>query len=176
MLTGTLAAESKELIVTAGGGSQPHASQHNRSAGLDFSFYRYERSPKQHLQIGVSYTRIRTDTDAHDSLWAVSIYPQLSLYPEADGSFRALFPDWAAPYFFVRALGPTYLSEKQLGEREQGKHFAFQAQVGLGLKLDFSERHTGIASLSYKHFSNGGLFKPNDGMDIPLVLSLGLQF
>lgn len=177
-LTGLLAAPAAlardALILTLGAGSQPHADQSNKSAGLDYSFYRYERSAHQHLHIGVSYTRVRTDTTDNDQLWAVSVYPQLSIYPEAAGRFRALFPDWASPYFFVRALAPTYLSEKRLGEREQAKHFSFQAQVGFGLGLRLGEQREGIVSLSWKHFSNGSLLEPNDGIDIPLVLSLGL--
>ena len=165
-----------ELILTLGAGSQPHANQRNESIGVDYSFYRYERTARQHLQIGVSYTRIRTDTAENDELWAISVYPQLSLYPDADGGFRKLFPDWVSPYFFVRALGPTYLSEKQLGEREQAKHFSFQAQVGFGLGLRLGEDREGVLSLSYKHLSNASLFSPNDGIDIPLVLNLGIRF
>jgi hypothetical protein len=169
---------ARELILTLGAGDQPHADQYNRSIGADFSFYRYERTVRQHLQIGVSYTRIHTDTDtgSPDDLWAISIYPQLSLYPDAQGGFRRLFPAWADPYFFVRALGPSYLSETQLGEREQENHFAFQAQVGFGMLLDFGQARTGILSISWKHFSNGDLFDKNDGIDVPLVLSMGAKF
>jgi hypothetical protein len=168
-------ARADELIVTAGGGDQPHADQHNRSVGVDYSFYRFERTARQHLQIGISYTRIHTDTDDDDRLWALTIYPQLSLYPAEDGAFRQLFPSWAAPYFFVRALGPSYLSTTTLGEREQANHFAFQAQVGFGLLLDLGRERTGILSLSWKHFSNADLFGQNDGIDVPLVVSLGMK-
>lgn len=165
-----------QLIVTAGGGSQPHANQSNRSIGVDVSFFRHERTANQHLLLGVSYTRIRTDADHDSGLWAISIYPQLSLYPDAEGRFRNWFPQWASPYFFVRALGPSYLSSTRLGDREQAKHFAFQAQVGFGLMLDLGRQRTGIASLSWKHFSNANLYDQNDGIDIPLVLSLGMRF
>lgn len=166
---------ARELIVTMGGGSQPHADHYNKSAGIDFSFARFERTEKQHLQIGISYTQIRTDTESNARMWAISIYPQLSLYPAENGTFRELFPDWSAPYFFVRALAPSYLSATQLGEREQENHFAFQAQVGFGLMLDFGQDRTGILSLSWKHFSNADLFDKNDGIDVPLVLSLGMK-
>ncbi|WP_162064550.1 acyloxyacyl hydrolase [Vibrio taketomensis] len=30
--------------------------------------------------------------------------------------------------------------------------------------------------LLYRHFSNANLDKPNDGLDIPLMLSLGIAF
>jgi hypothetical protein len=162
------AVSARELILTAGGGSQPHADQHNTSIGLDFSFFRLERSQRQHLQLGISYTYLHTDADTHTNLWAISLYPQLSLYPKADGWFRGLFPDSVAPYFFVRALGPSYISSTRLGTREQANHFAFQAQVGLGLTFDLGRRQ-GIVSLSYN------LFHMNDGIDVPLVLSLGMK-
>ena len=42
--------------------------------------------------------------------------------------------------------------------------------------LDFGRRRRGILSLSWKHFSNGDLFDTNDGIDVPLVLSMGVQF
>jgi len=164
-----------KLTLTLGAGSQPHADHYNKSAGVDFSFLRFERSPRQHLQVGISYTWIETDTSENRELWALSIYPQLTLYPRAEGGFRGLFPRWAEPYFFVRALGPSYLSSNQLGERQQSNHFAFQAQVGLGLILDVGGRPA-MAALSYKHFSNAGLFSDNDGIDVPLVLSLGMRF
>lgn len=175
LLAAPFASAQDELILTLGAGSQPHAEQYNESLGLDYSFYRYVRSERQHLQLGVSYTRLRTDTAADYELWAISIYPQLSLYPDADSRFRAIFPGWVSPYFFVRALGPTYLSDKQLGDREQAKHFSFQAQVGFGLALRLGDQRQGLLSVSWKHFSNGSLFKPNDGIDVPVVLSLGLR-
>jgi hypothetical protein len=174
MLTRTVAA--RELLITVGGGPQPNSEQTNTTAGIDFSFARFKRSVRQHIQIGVSYTYLSTNTDTNSSLWAVSIYPQLSLYPDKDGRFRGFFPEWAEPYFFVRALAPSYISESQLGEREQANHFAFQAQIGVGLTLNFPNQRQGLLSLSWKHFSNANLYSKNDGIDIPLVLSLGLKF
>ena len=55
---------ANELILTHGGGSQISSSQENRTLGVDFAFYRYERSPRQHLLIGVSYTYMSTDAVA----------------------------------------------------------------------------------------------------------------
>ena len=172
----TQTAAARELLITVGGGPQPNSDQSNTTAGIDFSFARFKRSARQHIQIGVSYTYLSTDADTFSNLWAVSIYPQLSLYPKQDGKFRALFPNWAEPYFFVRALAPSYISESQLGDREQANHFAFQAQVGFGVTLKLPNQQQGLLSLSWKHFSNANLYSKNDGIDIPLVLSLGLKF
>ncbi|MCZ6619363.1 MAG: acyloxyacyl hydrolase [Gammaproteobacteria bacterium] len=166
---------ANELILTHGGGSQISSSQENRTLGVDFAFYRYERSPRQHLLIGVSYTYMSTDTVENDEIHALSIYPQLSLFPRAEGKFARAFPNWVNPYFFVRALGPSYISANRLGEREQANHFAFQAQIGVGLQLDFGQEREGVLSLSWKHFSNANLFDDNDGFDFPIVLSLGIK-
>lgn len=171
-----LSGNADELILTYGGGSQTGSNQENTSTGADFAFYRYERTPRQHLIIGVSYTRMSTDTVDDDEIHAFSIYPQLSLYPRADGKITRIFPEWADPYFFVRALGPSYLSASQLGEREQANHFAFQAQVGFGLLLDFGHARKSVISLSWKHFSNADLFSKNEGIDFPIVLSVGANF
>ncbi len=41
--------------------------------------------------------------------------------------------------------------------------------IGTGLA------RTGIA-LSWKHFSNADLFDDNDGIDLPVVLNVGIKF
>jgi lipid A 3-O-deacylase len=170
--TTAVAAAPYELIVSAGGGPQPGADQTNRTTGLDFSFWRWERSSRQHLLIGASLTRVTTDTTGFGSIRAISIYPQLNLYPRRRS--------WGQPYFFVRALGPSYISDNRLGTRLQSRHFAFQAQVGVGIYIDHggddSDGVQTIVSLSWKHFSNADLFSDNDGIDVPLVLNIGVRF
>ena len=81
--------------------------------------------------------------------------------------------DAVRPMFFVRALGPTWLSNRTLGDREQGSNFAFQAQIGAGLW--FGEGKDWLVSLSYKHFSNAGLASPNDSFDVPVLLTVGYR-
>lgn len=156
-----------ELMFNLGYGPQPsgHVTQRNFTTGVDLSFFRYQRSPRQWLSLGLSYSYLASDTEQHRSLHALSLYPQLTLLSEQ-------YQQWQA-WFFVRALGPTYLSEKQLGSRQQAKHFAFQAQVGIGATHLPSQWQV---ALSYKHFSNANLDSPNDGFDIPLVINFGKRF
>ena len=160
--------QADEVIISFGGGKQPDASQNNKTFGLDYSFYRKIRSYRQHFLLGVSVTHMTTDTATNKTVNAISFYPQLNLYP------RKL--DWGQPFFFVRALAPTYISSNQLGEREQEHHFAFQAQVGFGAYLNFQDTRGIIVSISFKHFSNANIFSENDGFDFPVVLSLGTRF
>ena len=170
-----LSGNADELILTYGGGTHEGSHQRNTAVGVDFAFYKHERSQRQHLLVGVSYSYLSTDTPANDHIHAFSIYPQISLFPNSDGKLAGTFPEWAKPYFFVRALGASYISANRLGEREQANHFAFQAQIGIGLQLDFGQERKGIVSLSWKHFSNANLFSDNDGFDFPIVLSLGVK-
>lgn len=157
-----------EVIINFGGGKQFHTSQNNKTFGLDYSFYRKIRSYRQHFLLGVGVTHMATDADTNKTVNAISFYPQLNLYP------RKL--NWGQPFFFVRALAPTYISSNQLGEREQEHHFAFQAQVGFGAYLNFQDTREIIVSISFKHFSNANIFSDNDGFDFPVVLSAGLRF
>ena len=159
-----------ELSINTGGGQQPHAKQSNRSYGIDYHFYRFARSERRHLIIGASYTYIESDHNDNalkDSLYAISVYPQINLYLNERG--------WGQPYFFVRALGPSYLSDNRLGERQQDNHFTFQAQVGAGAYINLGRGRRGSATISWKHFSNANLFNNNDGIDLPLMLNLGLE-
>jgi hypothetical protein len=160
--------QADEVIVNYGGGKLFHTSQTNKTFGLDYSFYRKIRSYRQHFLLGVSVTHMTTDTATNKTVNAISFYPQINLYP------RKL--NWGQPFFFVRALAPTYISSNQLGEREQEHHFSFQAQVGFGAYLNYQDTRDIIVSISFKHFSNANIFSENDGFDFPVVLSAGLRF
>ncbi|WP_299598394.1 acyloxyacyl hydrolase [uncultured Microbulbifer sp.] len=161
-------AAANELLISAGGGPQPDSPQTNRTYGIDYSFKKFEKSHRQHIHLGVSYTRVETDADEHKSFHAVSIYPQLNLYPRKQS--------WGQPYFFVRALGPSYISSNQLGNRHQDNNFAFQAQVGYAARINWQSREDLVVMVSWKHFSNANLFSDNDGIDMPFVINVGLNF
>lgn len=163
-----LPVSANELLLSAGGGPQPHSDQHNSTYGIDYSFKKFVKSYRQHIHLGVSYTRVETDTDEHSSFNALSIYPQLNLYPRQQS--------WGQPYFFVRALGPSYISSNQLGDRHQNNHFAFQAQVGYAARINWKEKEDLVLMVSWKHFSNANLFRENDGIDMPFVINVGLNF
>lgn len=165
-----------EVIVSTGRGAQPGSEQSNRASGIDFIFHTSERSMRQHIEVGVAYTELSTDTGMNDSLYAVSIFPQLTFYPAQTSRVAVGAPRWAEPYFFVRALGPTYISAGTLGNREQADDFSFMAQVGAGILFDANDAMKVNLSVSWKHFSNGNLFDENDGIDVPFVISAGVRF
>jgi hypothetical protein len=157
-----------ELYVSWGTGPQHDRHQHNSQAAIDYNFYRFERSARQVFSVGTGYTRLWTDAATDRSIDIVSLYPQLTLWPVRD-SLRGT-------YFFVRALGPSYLTDNRLGSRQQAEHFAFQAQVGVGYRKQLEADKALMLQLSFKHFSNANLFSDNDGIDIPFVLTFGFSY
>jgi|ETNmetMinimDraft_3_1059899.scaffolds.fasta_scaffold149159_1 hypothetical protein len=167
---------ANDLILTLGGGKQPDSKQENKIVGLDINFFEYIRSNRQTMNIGVSYTQLKTNFDTDKKLWAISIYPQLTLFPSEDSWLSNQVLKTTTPYFFVRALGPTYLSNNTLGDRKQSKNLTFQAQVGLGILFKTKSSKENFLFISWKHFSNANLFSENDGFDSPIVIGFGLKF
>ena len=164
-----------ELILAIGGGQQLDSDQENKTVGLDYGFYELQRSARQMINVGVSYTYLGTNFGSGEALHAISFYPQLTLFPDADSWIGRNVPHGSRPYFFVRALGPTYISETHFGDREQSEHFTFQAQVGFGVRFATRSGRESSLSISWKHFSNANLFPDNDGFDLPIVVSFGLR-
>ncbi len=172
-----------ELFFNFGGGPQLGSDQNsdesgqvNHTAGIDYSFYRHDRSARSSLLIGMSYTYMGANSTEFDRIHAVSIYPQLSLYPTPTSWVRSILPGDSEPFFFVRALGPSYISANRLGSRQQANNFAFQAQIGIGVNMFFREDRHATVAFAWKHFSNANLFSENDGIDLPVVLSVGIRF
>jgi lipid A 3-O-deacylase len=158
------------------GGSGGNSGQINSTFGVDYMFYRNDRSLRSSFHVGVGYTYIGADSDEFDKIQAISIYPQLSLYPGPDSKASSWFSGTTKPYFYVRALGPTFISANRLGTRQQANHFTFQAQIGIGLITQMNNGTEFVTALSFKHFSNANLFKENDGIDLPFVLNFGMRF
>lgn len=76
--------------------------------------------------------------------------------------------------FLTGSIGGSYLSNTYIGNRDLGSHFAFQDQLGFGFA--FGAQKNLYTTLQYLHYSNAGLASENDGMSVPLVLTLGYQF
>ncbi|MES2626103.1 MAG: acyloxyacyl hydrolase [Pseudomonadota bacterium] len=157
-----------EIYASWGTGPQHKRHQHNSQVALDYNFYRFNRSTRQTFSLGMGYTRLWTNAATDTSIKAFSFYPQLTLWPVRE-SLRG-------SYFFVRALGPTYISDNRLGARQQAEHFAFQAQVGVGYRKELETEKALMLQVSFKHFSNANLFSDNDGIDIPFVLTFGYSY
>jgi hypothetical protein len=179
--TATLSAN--EVIFNIGGGPQWNsdhtagdAEQINSTIGIDYGFYQHHRSPRSSFHIGASYTYMRANSEEYNEIHAISIYPQLTMYPGSESWIRTIMPGNSEPFFYVRALGPSYISANRLGTRQQAQHFAFQAQIGVGALVHLGGDRQAVIAISWKHFSNANLFHDNDGIDLPIVLNLGVRF
>lgn len=157
-----------ELFISGGTGRQLDSDQHNSQFAIDYNFHHFQRSARSGFTLGMGYTRLRTDAAINTTINAYSLYPQLTLWPVSQRLPGA--------YFFVRALGPTYLDENRLGDRQQANHFAFQSQVGVGLRRPLYGNSKMMLQVSWKHFSNANLFDENDGIDVPFVFAFGVSW
>ena len=155
-----------QLTFSFGEGYQPESNQHNKQLAVDYFFYEIERSSRTRLSLGVGFTHIETDARFNKRLNALSLNPRLTLTPVSNNRY----------YFFVQALGPSYISSNSLGDRKQDKHFTFQAGIGGGIRQPLDQNKTLLLEVSWKHLSNANLFSDNDGIDVPFVLSLGIHY
>ena len=70
-----------------------------------------------------------------------------------------------SPYLEL-GLGGALLSQTRLGPRELSTRFQFTEWIGVG--LDFGKRYS--IGWRYAHFSNAGIKKPNDGIDVQQIV------
>lgn len=93
-------------------------------------------------------------------------------------AFRAYFAD---PRFhcyrpYIQAsIGPVYLTNRQLGNREQGAHFALQSTLETGMEIGNQQRSLDL-NLHLAHYCNAGLAHPNQGINLVAIFCIGYQF
>jgi hypothetical protein len=96
----------------------------------------------------------------------------ISIYPVLKWTFLHTVP--ADIYFFYSVAGPSYISKTSVDEKDLGKHFTFQDNMGTG--IFFGERRNLNAEIKIGHYSNGNLFPGNASVKIPLTLNIGYAF
>ena len=169
-------AQADEFAVFLGSGPQAGSDQRNEVIGFEYSFYTWERSERQQLQVGVAYASYETNAGGNSQLRVLSVFPQLTFYPPKSSRLALAMPNGVLPYFYTRMLGPAYISESSLGERNQANNFAFHAQIGAGFLFTSESGRQVVTHVSWRHLSNANLFSPNDGIDVPFVLTFGVRF
>ncbi|HVV69439.1 MAG TPA: acyloxyacyl hydrolase [Gammaproteobacteria bacterium] len=107
-------------------------------------------------------------TDEHKHVVNIAVSP----------AFRAYFadPDYhrVRPYLGI-SVGPTYISDKQLGNRLQNTHFALQSTLEAGTEIGNS-KHSVDLNVHLTHICNAGLADPNQSYNLLYVFSIGYQF
>jgi lipid A 3-O-deacylase len=66
--------------------------------------------------------------------------------------------------YLEAGIGIGFLSEETIRGRNLSSHFQFEDRGGIGVKIGKQKRHD--LSFRYMHYSNAGLWQPNDGIDI----------
>jgi lipid A 3-O-deacylase len=72
--------------------------------------------------------------------------------------------------YFEIGVGMSLISRKMIENRNLSSHFQFEDRIGIGYKYGDLDFH-----LRYMHYSNAGLAKPNDGIDI-FIAGLAFRF
>lgn len=75
--------------------------------------------------------------------------------------------------FWELGVGVSFLDKKRFAGKDLGSYYQFEDRLGLTLALDPAKKRS--ISLRYFHYSNGGLEKPNPGMDF-INLSYAWRF
>lgn len=171
LLTVTTAqAWDREVSLGYGWGKEMSEDYHNQAVVLAGKLYKFNKIDDTLIAtIDGTLAHIKADTanNSSVSLAAVSL------------ALRAYFqnPDLhqTRPYVGV-SFGPTYLSNQQLGERDLGANLAFQTVFEAGVEFGLSKGRSIDVGIHLMHYCNGGIFDPNQSINVPYMLSIGYQF
>lgn len=113
------------------------------------------------LDWGVSISGFQTLNNI--SVYAVSIFPMLRFFIYRNSFFDS--------YINYSIIGPTILSKKNIDGFKTGPKITYQDFMGLGAY--FGKKRNYNIELRIVHYSNGNIFPENDGVDIPLMITIG---
>lgn len=164
-----------EISVGYGFGKEIEEDYNNHGFMISGKFYKFRPLDERLiLTIDGTVSHWHASSEHHKDLTTVALAP----------NFRAYFGD---PYYLPRmnctsirpylgvSVGPTYLSSQIYGERKQGSHLALQSTLEVG--TEWGKPNSSIdLNLHLAHYCNAGLAKPNQGINILYILSIGYQF
>lgn len=78
-----------------------------------------------------------------------------------------------APYAEA-SVGAAALSHNTFGNRQLGSRLLFQDMLGIG--STFGQSKQLFASVNFLHYSNASTHKDNDGVTVPVMLTVGYNF
>ena len=156
--------------INVGGGYGPQSlddwdGQHNGVVDLSYTFYESGKRGAWQFLCGAGYSYVFTDVNHNEDVHMFSVLPAVRYNLKKRGIF--------SPFLEI-TIGPSYMSDKQLGDREQGSHFIFNDFFTVGTR--WGEEQEWEFSYSWRHISNGNLSKPNPGWDVPFTLHVGRRF
>jgi len=95
----------------------------------------------------------KSDSEFSHSAWDVAFVPMMHWrYPVAEGARLDL----------EFGIGPAYLSESNIGDRQKGSNFQFSDHFGVGVSSADGHWRAGFA---FRHISNLSIRTPNNAVD-----------
>jgi lipid A 3-O-deacylase len=126
--------------------------------------YRHQLLNKNNLNFSADFSFAHLHSKTHDpnniDIFAISPVINYSFY-----EYNSLIT------YFEFSVGPARKSTKQVGTRCSGSKWTFQDILGIGIKSKSLDLR-----ITYMHYSNGSLAKPNPGIDIWPMFSIAYQF
>lgn len=95
-----------------------------------------------------------------DSIIIIALAPVFRIQTKNDAGIR--------PYVEA-SIGGAWMNHDKIGHRDLGAKFAFQDLLGFGLV--FGKKQQFDVSYHLLHYSNAGIFAPNQGIDVNYLLS-----
>ena len=114
--------------------------------------------------LSAAYFRVKPACHRCQQLWTVAIAPVFRWQVQ----FEQLVP------YLEASVGLAGLSTLHLGYRNLGAHWSFQDLLGAGVR--FGEHQQYDISYHYLHYSNANIVKPNNGVDVKILLSFAYHF
>ncbi len=113
------------------------------------------------LDWGISISGFQTLDNTN--VYTLSIFPMMKFYVWRKRTFDA--------YINYSIIGPTYLTKKNVDNYKTGPKITYQDFMGFGAY--FGKNRDYNIELRIAHYSNGNFFPENDGIDIPLMFTIG---
>jgi hypothetical protein len=138
-------------------------AQHAVSLTYQRLIYRSEKIFS--LDWGVSATYFQS-RKGKSNVFAFSVFPVLRFYLMRKKNF-----DFYTNYSII---GPAYISKADIDGYKSGPKITYHDTMGFGVFLGKERKYN--VELRIMHYSNGNIFTRNDGVAIPLQLTLGKTF
>ena len=159
-----------EVSAGYGWGEEFDEDYHNSVFIFGGKFYKFPKIDDTLIAtIDGSIAQLHADTDEYKNIITAAVSLALRAY-FADPDVHKIRP------YLTASFGPAYISDKQFGERQQGSNFLLQSILGGGIEFGLKNQRSIDVNLYLLHYSNAGLASPNEGFDVPFVLSIGYQF
>lgn len=158
-----------EIAIGYGDGQEVEENYRNHGIVLNAKLYVFPKiDDTLYASIDGTLANIHAETKEYNQLTTIAIALAMRAYFVNPLCYRL------RPYLQA-SFGPSYLSSKQLGERSQGAHFAFQTTLEFGTEIG-NEKHSVDLNIRMIHYCNAGIFHPNEGINLTPVFSIGYQF